>query len=201
MPDISLTAKVAKLSRPEKMFFDTILKKSDENIFTAIKDLRKGFAEDSIEPQFKEAATLALTAMTAHLNGDDEGPFLSDDDALSDLKERLETARTEGDQETYDSLKSGLNHAETKAAKSKELNERRIAELESSNEAHAAAKKTQYQDMLDSAKDRALNGYRRQGMDHAQAELHYQEWAQKTTEAACQRATGYTPPREPIPAE
>ena len=39
------------------------------------------------------------------------------------------------------------------------------------------------------------------GMDQQEAEAFYAEWSEKATELAVQRATGYTPPREPIEEE
>ena len=195
---INLVEQVDKLSRPEKMYFDTILKNSDDNIFVSIKNLRKKFAEDSIEPEYREAATLALTSMQAHLNGESIPRPKSDAEALADMQERVEQARLDGDQETFDHLREGLAHAAEKAIAADELMKKRISELVANREAFAAEKKSRYEDMLLATKDRELNGYRRQGMDSNEAESHYQQWAQKATELACQRATGYAPPRAPI---
>jgi hypothetical protein len=42
---------------------------------------------------------------------------------------------------------------------------------------------------------------RSQGMGAKEAESIYAEWSEKATEQADRQATGYTPPREPLPIE
>jgi len=202
MPEtnISLTDKVENLPRAEKMYFDLILKNSAENIFTSIKNLRKEFAEDSIEPQYKEAATLALTSMTAHLAGDEAPQPATDSEALIDLQDRIRQAAASGDRETFDRLREGLAHTAEKAAAADERNAKRLADLDESNQEHDTEVKTKYEDMLKDWRDAELLSLRRGGMTQDQAESHYQQFSAKQMEDIARKATGYTH-REPLELE
>ena len=193
----SLTTKVEQLSRPEKMYFDTVLKSSESNIFTAIKTLRKEIAEDSIEAQFKPAALLALTAMTAHLNGDSLPTPKTDAEALADLQGRIEQARLDGDQDTYDRLRAGLALAAEKAIAADELHQKRLADLDTQKQAYETENKARYDSMLKGWKDTEILNLRRGGMDLPEAESHYEKFSAKQMEAIARKATGYTH-REPI---
>jgi hypothetical protein len=62
--------RMAQMPRPAQLYYNQIMKQADENIFTAIKDLRKNQCDGSIEPELRPAANLAMVALTAHLNGD-----------------------------------------------------------------------------------------------------------------------------------
>jgi hypothetical protein len=197
----TIEEKVLNLKQPAQMYYNQILKAADENIFTAIKDLRKGFAEDSIEPEYREAATLALTAMTAHLNGESKLQPKTDSEALADMQGRIEEARLAGDQELYDSLRAGLAHSVDKAAKAEALLKKRTAAIAASQQAFAEEQASRYETMLTEAKDFEIQKYRSHGLNAAEAESHYEKYRKAELEASVQRFTAYTPPREPIPAE
>jgi len=190
--------RVSQMSQPAQMYYNQILKQADENIFLAIKDLRKSQADDSIEPQYRDAANLALVAMTAHLNGDSLPRPKTDAEALQDMQSRIAEAAAAGDRETYDALRAGLAHVAEKAIKADALQEERLAALESNRQAFAEEQAGRYETMLASTKDMEIQKARRMGMDSKEAEAFYAEWSEKTTELAVQRATGYTPPRAPI---
>ena len=55
----TIEEKVLNLKQPAQMYYNQQMKAANENIFTAIKTLRKGFADDSIEPEYREAAGMA----------------------------------------------------------------------------------------------------------------------------------------------
>ncbi len=196
----TLTAKVETLSRPERIYFDQLLKASEDNIFVAIKDLRKDFAEGEIEPEFKEVATLALTAMTAHLNGDELPQQKTDNEAVIDLQDRIRAAAASGDRETYDRLRAGLAHVAEVAIANDERNAERIQKLEASRDAMEAETKSTYETMLKDWRDAEILKLRRGGMKADEAEAHYETWSAKPMELAARKASGYSH-REPISLE
>jgi hypothetical protein len=202
MPDthISLTDKVAALSHPEKLFFDTILATSEKNIFVAIKDLRKSQENNEVEPQYRAAASLALTAMTGHLNGDELPRQKTDSEALTDLQDRIRAAAASGDRETYDRLRAGLAHVSETAIANDERNAERIQKLEASRDAMEAETKSTYENMVKDWRDAEILKLRRGGMKADEAEAHYETWSAKPMELAARKASGYSH-REPISLE
>jgi hypothetical protein len=196
----SLTDKVAQLSHPEKLYFDTVLKNSDENIFTSIKSLRKQFTDGEIEPEYREASTLALVAMEAHLRGDDAPTPATDAEALADLQARIKQAAASGDRETYDSLRAGLAHAAEKAIAADDLHEKRMSELDETHQAIADEQESTYKQLMTDWKDQEILNLRRSGMPSSEAESHYEQWSAKPMEVAARKASGYTH-KEPIAVE
>jgi len=197
----TIEEKVLNLKQPAQMYYNQILKAADENIFTAIKDLRKGFAEDSIEPEYREAATLALVAMNSHLAGESKLQPKTDSEALDDMKSRIEEARLAGNLELYNSLRSGLAHAAEKAIKADELQAERMGAIQANQQAFETEQASRYETMLTEAKDFEIQKSRSHGLTAAEAENHYEQHRKAELEASVQRYTAYTPPREPIPAE
>lgn len=202
MPDqhISLTDQVAKLSHPEKLYFDTLLKGSDENIFVSIKSLRKQFADDSIEPEYREASNLALVAMESHLRGESKYQPATDAEALADLQARIETARLAGDRETYDALRAGLAHAAEKAIAADELHEKNMAKLDATHAAIAADQKATYEQLVKDWSDSEIQQLRRGGMKADEADAHFARWGATPIEDRARKISGYSH-REPISLE
>ena len=194
----NIQERIEKMPQAAQMFYNQILQQADENIFTAIKDLRKSQADGSIEPEYRDAANLAMVAMTAHLNGDSRPRPLTDSEALDDMKKRISEAAANGDRELYDRLREGLAHSVEQTLKADSLAAERITKLESNAQEFETKKASQYESMLAQTKDMEIQKARRMGMDQKEAEAFYAEWSEKATELACQRASGYTPPRAPI---
>ena len=198
--NISLTEKVDALNRPAKMYFDEILKSSEDNIFVAIKNLRKAQADGEVEPEFQAAANFALVAMTAHLAGDEGPRQKTDSEALADLQGRIEQARLAGDKELYDSLRAGLAHVAEKAIAADELHQKRTADLDAQNQAYETENKARYESMLKDWRDAEILNLRRGGMDLVEAENHFEKFSAKSMEDIARKTTGYTH-REPISLE
>jgi hypothetical protein len=197
---INLTDQVAELSRPEKIYFDTILKKSDENIFVSIKNLRKQFETGEIEPEYLTASTLALAAMESHLRGESKFQPATEAEALADMQDRIRAAAASGDRELYDSLRAGLAHVAETAIANDERNAARIQKLEASRDAMEAETKDKYETMLRDFKDSEIQNLRHGGMPADEAESHFQQWSASRLEDSARKASGYSH-REPLALE
>jgi hypothetical protein len=198
--DTPVADRVAQMPQASQMFYNQILQQADENIFTAIKDLRKSQADGSIEPQYRDAANLAMVAMTATLSGNDEGPHLSDSEALEDIQDRIEAARLAGDRETYDLLRASLARGQEKAEQAEALQQKRSAELEASRQGFEEEKKAKYETLSTEFKDMEIQQLRRQGMNPQEAEAHFAQFSARSIEATARSVSGYHT-REPIPLE
>jgi len=200
MSETNLEERVLNLPNASQLFYNQQMAQANKNVFTAIKDLRKAFSEGAVEPEYREAANLALVAMDAHLAGE-QPRQKTDDEAVSDLLSRIEVARAAGDRPLYDSLRAGFAHAAEKKIAADALHETRLAALEKNQQAFAQERADNYQAMLTQVRDAELLGLQNQGMSYAKAEAYYDEHKKASMEASVQRYTSYTPPREEIPVE
>jgi hypothetical protein len=99
--------RIAQMPHPAQLLYNEILQQADENVFVAVKNLRKSQSDGSIESELRPGANLALVALTAHLNGGELRRTKTDAEALYDIRERIEQARLKGDRESYDALRAG----------------------------------------------------------------------------------------------
>jgi hypothetical protein len=185
--------RMAQMPRPAQLYYNQIMKQADEDIFTAIKDLRKSQDDGSIELELRPAANLALVTMTVRLNGDSLPRPKTNAEALADMHQRIERARLDGDQELYDSLNSGLAHAKAQAKKKEKFQRKRIAKVEASNQAFEDQKREKYETMVTESKDMEMQKIRRMGVKPDKAEAYYQEWSEKRITDVAQKTSGYTP--------
>jgi hypothetical protein len=194
--DTPVSDRVAQMPQASQMFYNQILQQADENIFTAIKDLRKSQADGSIEPELREAGNLALIAMTTRLNGSQER-FKSTAEAVAEIKLKIKEAAQKGDRETFDVLTASLARGQKKASQAAELQQKRSAELEATTKAFAEEQKAKYETFSTEFKDMEIQQLRRQGMNPQEAEAHYQQFSARSIEATARSVSGYHT-REPI---
>ena len=120
---------------------------------------------------------------------------------MGDVRNRIEQARLNGDQTSYDALRAGLEKtkAATKAA------EARQAEHEASSVASAAAfedeKRANYESVLAESKEMQMATVKRMGYQGKEAEKYYETWFAPAAVTAAQRISGYTVPTAPIVEE
>jgi hypothetical protein len=195
----SIEERVAKMPRPAQIYYKQMMSQADGDILTTIKDLREGQIDGSIDLEFRPAANLAMVALTAQVHGSDQSRTKSFAESLHDMRYRIEQARLDGDQESYDALRAGLAQTEAKAKQEEARQAQHIAEMEASNEAFEAQKKTNYETMLASFKDAEMQRIRRMRIKPDEAEAYYTQWSQTAAETAAQRASGYAPDKPPIP--
>ena len=115
----SIQKRLEQLPQSQRLFYGELVDQSEGNIFTSIKQIRADTASGEIKPEFHEVAGLAIAALTEILNGEASPAALSEAEAVEDIRVKLQTAETHGDEQNAAILRDSLKKAEEPTSRKK----------------------------------------------------------------------------------